>query len=382
LARAAVGCFRSCQSIAGRARNVNNTVTGFNVDFGVNLDYFSRMKQLGLFVCISAVGALAAWAAAQTSYHLARTFKIGGEGGWDMLAVDNANRHLFVSHASQVEVIDLENGKLIKAIKNTPGVHGIAIASKLDRGFITCGSSNEVVVFDLKSLNILSRVPVGTGPDAILFDPFSKRIFTIDRHGASVTVIDAATGSVVGTIPDMDMPESAVADGMGAVFVPLENKDVVVRIDTATMKVTATWPLAPCKSPSSMAMDQKSHRLFVGCHSELMVVVDVGTGRVVAQAPIAPGVDDSAFDSKSAMVFETAIDGRVTIIHEDSANTYSVVGTVATATGARNIALDPKTHNLYLSVADFGPAPAPTKNNPTPRPSIVPDTFRVLEIVP
>jgi DNA-binding beta-propeller fold protein YncE len=315
-------------------------------------------------------------------YRVSRSLKIGGEGSWDYLAVDEANRHLFVSHATQVEVIDLESGKLIKAIKDTPGVHGIAIASKPGRGFISCGRANSVLVFDLKTLAEISRVPAGEGPDAIMFDSASNRVFAMNGHGASATVIDAEKASVVGTIPLGGKPEFTVADGKGAAFVNLEDKDSVSRYDTAKMEVTATWPLAPCKGPGSMALDKKSNRLFIGCGNDLMVVVDPATGKVVAQAPVGHGVDAAVFESHAGLIFESSGDGKVTILHEDSPDKYTVVATVATPKGAKTMTRDPKTHNMYLSVADFGPMPAATKETPKPKAPVIAGTFRVIELVP
>jgi len=315
-------------------------------------------------------------------YRAARTLHIGGEGGWDYLAVDEANRHLFVSHATQVEVVDLESGKLVGTIKDTPGVHGIAIAAKPGLGFISCGKANTVVVFDLKTLAEKSRVPTGEGPDAIMFDSVSNRVFANNGHGSSITVIDAEKASVLGTVPLTGKPEFTVPDGKGAAFVNLEDKDSVSRYDTAKMEVTATWPVAPCKGPGSMAMDKKSNRVFIGCGNDMMVVMDADNGKVVAHAPVGHGVDAAVFDSHSALIFESSGDGKVTILHEDSADKYTVVGTVATATGAKTMARDPKTHNMYLSVADFGPMPAATKETPKPKAPVIAGTFRIIELVP
>ena len=341
------------------------------------------MKLRFLF-CASAVciGGAILWAAGANPYHVARTIKIGGEGGWDYLAVDEANRHLFVSHATQVEVIDLEAAKPVSVIKNTPGVHGVAIAAKPNRGFISCGKENTIVVFDLKTLKEISRVPTGEGPDAIMYDSVSNRVFAMNGHGGSATAIDADKASVVGTITLGGKPEFTAADGKGAAFVNLEDKDAVVRYDTAKLEVTGTWPVAPCKAPGSMAMDKKNSRIFIGCHNDMMVVVDSTNGKVVAQAPVGHGVDAATFDSHSGLVFQSSGDGKVTIVHEDSPDQYTVVGTVVTAAGAKTMARDPKTHNMYLSVADFGPMPSATKENPKPKAPVIPGTFRVIELVP
>jgi YVTN family beta-propeller protein len=319
------------------------------------------------------------FSAGGSAYHAARTFSIGGEGSWDYLAVDEENRHLFVSHFSRVEVIDLSSGNAIGSIADTEGVHGIAIAPKQGRGFITCGNSNSVVVFDLKSLKPITRVPTGEKPDAVMFDPATNRVFAMNGKGNSVTVIDAESNTVLGTIPLGGKPEFTVSNGRGLAFVNLEDKDSVARIDAKAMKVTATWPVAPCSAPGSMAMDRKKDRLFIGCHNDMMVVVDATNGKVVAQTPAGHGIDAAAFEPNKALIFQSSGDGKVTVIHEDSADKYTVMGSVSTAPGAKTMAMDPKTCNLYLSVSDFGQTPAPTRYNPKPKPSIVPGTFRVLE---
>jgi DNA-binding beta-propeller fold protein YncE len=330
----------------------------------------------------AALFALTCLAVTGSSYHVSQSIRIGGEGSWDYLAVDDVNRHLFVSHFSQVEVIDLNTGKPAGVIPGTPGVHGIAVAPKQGRGFITCGNANNVVVFDLKSLEIVSRVPTGGKPDSILFDPASNRVFAMNGKDGSSTVIDAVSASVLGTIQLGGKPEFTVADGKGKAFVNLEDKDAVARFDTAKMQVTATWPVSPCKAPGSMAIDRKSNRLFIGCHNDLMVVVDTESGKVVAEAPVGHGVDAAAFDSQNALIFQSSGDGKVTVVHQDAADKYSVVGSVTTAPGAKTMTIDPKTHYLYLSVADLGPAPAATAETPNPKPSIVPGTFRVIMLVP
>lgn len=339
------------------------------------------MKQILLFTIV-ALGASAGWAATETTYHLGRTLPIGGEGGWDFLAVDSANQHLFVSHATQVEVVDLTSGKRIGTIAGTEGVHGIAIAPKAGKGFITCGKLNAVLVFDLKSLAVWARVPTGQGPDAVMYDGATNRVFAMNGKDQSATVIDATTNEVVLTLPLGGKPESAISAGKNVAYVNLEDKDAVARFDTQELKVTATWPLAPCKGPASIARHRETNRLFVGCHNDMMVAVDMTNGKVVAQAPIGHGVDAAAFDKDKGLIFQATGDGKLTVIHEDTPDTYSVVQTVATRPRAKTVAIDGKTGNLYLSIADFGDAPAPTEDNPKPKQPVVKGTFRVLEIVP
>jgi DNA-binding beta-propeller fold protein YncE len=337
-------------------------------------------------VCKMATGiallTLTCFAVTGSSYRLSRSIRIGGDGSWDYLTVDDLNHRLFVSHFSQVEVIDLNTGKQAGVIPGTSGVHGIAIAPQQGRGFITCGNANTVVVFDLKTLEIVSRLPTGGKPDAVMFDPTSKRVFAMNGKDSSATVIDGVKASVVETFPLGGKPEFTVADGKGSAFVNLEDKDAVARFDTVRMQVTATWPVAPCKAPGSMAIDRKSNRLFIGCHNDLMVVLDAENGKVVAQAPVGHGVDAAVFDPENALIFQSSGDGKVTVIHEESADRYAVVSTLATAPGAKTMTIDLRTKYLYLSVADLGPAPAATQDNPNPKPSIIPGTFRILEFVP
>jgi YVTN family beta-propeller protein len=344
--------------------------------------YADGMKKIFLLTCIAALGASAAWAGTETSYHPGRTLKIGGEGGWDFLAVDSANRHLFVSHATQVEVIDLDSGKRVGTIPGTDGVHGIAIASKAGKGFITCGKLNAVLVFDLKSFAVWARVPTGQGPDAVMYDAATNRVFAMNGKDQSATVIDATANAVVATLPLGGKPESAIAADNHVAFVNLEDKDAVVRFDTQELKVTAVWPVSPCKSPASIARHRETNRLFIGCHNDMMAVVDMTNGKVVGQAPIGHGVDAAAFDKGKGLIFQASGDGKLTVVHEDTPDSYSVVQTVNTPQRAKTVAIDGKTGNLYLPVADLGEAPAATQDNPKPKQPVLKDTFRVLEIVP
>lgn len=342
------------------------------------------MKKTFLLSCIVAFGASAGWAAtiSNSNYHLGRTLQIGGEGGWDFLSVDEANQHLFVSHATQVDVLDLDSGKRVGTIHGTDGVHGIAIASAVGKGFITCGKLNSVLVFDLKTFAVWARVPTGLGPDAVMYDSATNRVFAMNGKGQSATVIDATTNEVVATIPLGGKPEAVMQIGKNIAFVNLEDKDAVARIDTKEAKVTHTWKLAPCKGPTSMARHREVNRMFIGCGNDLMVVMDMTTGKVVAQAPIGHGVDAAAFDKGKGLIFEATGDGKLTVIHEDSPDSYSVAQTVTTQPGAKTVAINGKNGNLYLPVADYGPAPEPTTENPAPKKPILPNTFRVLEIVP
>jgi DNA-binding beta-propeller fold protein YncE len=325
------------------------------------------------------VAAGAAAAAAPEGYHLDKTFPVPGDGGWDYLTVDAAARRVYVSHATQVDVLDADSGEVTGTIPNTPGVHGIAVAPDLGRGFISNGRADTVAIFDLKTLKrIGDDVATGKNPDCILYDPFTKRVFAFCGRGGSATVIDAAEGKVIGTIDLGDKPEFAATDGSGNVFVNLEDKDILLKIDAKKMTVLERWPLAPGKTPAALAMDAKGGRLFVGCHSKVGLVVNAETGKVVADLPIGEGVDAAAFDPETGLAFFSCGDGTVTAIHEDKEGKYTVVETIKTKQRSRTMALDPKTHDLFLPSADFKPAPAGGANNPRQRPSMVPGTFAVL----
>ncbi len=324
------------------------------------------------------IAAATAIAAAGPGYKVVKTYKLGGEGGWDYLTADASARRLYISRATHVIVLDLDSGKNVGDIKDTPGVHGIALAPELGRGFTSNGREGTVSVFDLKSLATSNKVKVGDNPDAILYDPATKRIFTFNGRSQDATAVDAEKGTVLGTIKLDGKPEFAASDGNGGVFVNIEDKNELVAIDPAKLEVKSKWPLAPCESPSGLSMDKKNRRLFVGCDNKMMAVVNADTGKVLATPVIGDGVDATAFDDETGLAFASCGEGVMSIIHEDSPDKFSVAENVPTQSGARTMALDSKTHNLYTVTANFGPPPAPTADNPHPRRSIVPDTFVVL----
>jgi DNA-binding beta-propeller fold protein YncE len=306
-----------------------------------------------------------------------------GEGGWDYLFADSATRTLYVTHGSEVVVIDLDSAKPVGKIIGLDRIHGVAIADDLNRGFISDGAANEVVVFDTKSNSEIQRVKAGTNPDAIVYDTFSKRVFAFNGGSQNATVIEAATGKVAGTIGLGGKPEFSVSDGKGNLYVNIEDKSELARINPATMEVEKRWPLAPCEEPSGLAMDGANKRLFSVCSNQKMAVVDADTGKVVATVPIGNGPDAAVFDQGKGLIFSSnGQDGTITVVNEDSPNKYSVVETTGTARSARTMTLDSKTHNLYLSSAQLGAPPAATVDNPHPRPKIVPGTFRVLVVSP
>jgi DNA-binding beta-propeller fold protein YncE len=307
--------------------------------------------------------------------------KVGGEGGWDYLTVDAAARRLYITRSTRVMVLDADTLKPVGEIPDTPGVHGVAIASSLGRGFTSNGKAGTATIFDLKSLKRIVDVKVsGENPDAILFDDFTKRVFTFNGNGQNATAIEAATGKILATIPFGGKPEFAATDLHGRVFVNIEDKSEVAEIDAEKLVVLHRWPLAPCEEPSGMAIDRAHARLFIGCSNEMMAVLDSSTGRVVTTLPIGKGVDANAFDSETGLAYSSNGDGTLTIVHEDSPDRFSIVANVATQKGARTMALDEKTHRVFLVTAEFGPAPAPSAEHPHPRPSIVPESFVILTV--
>ena len=318
--------------------------------------------------------------AADPGLHVVKTYKLGGEGGWDYLKLDPDSRRLYISHSTHVIVIDADSGKSVGDIPDTPGVHGIALAPELGRGFTSNGREGMVTIFDLTTLKPISKVKVGENPDAILFDPATKRVFTFNGKSNDSTAIDGATGKVVGTISLGGKPEFAVSTGTGELFVNLEDKSELLSLDPKDLKVKSRWPLAPCQEPSGLALDAKNRRLFAGCDNKMMAVVNADTGKVITTLPIGDGVDANAFDPETGFAFASCGEGVLTVAHEDSPDKFSVVQNVPTEKGARTMALDPKTHDVFLVTAKFGTPPAPTQDQPHPRPPILPDSFVVLVV--
>jgi DNA-binding beta-propeller fold protein YncE len=321
--------------------------------------------------------AVSAFAAAP-GYHVVKTYKLGGEGGWDYLALDGASRRLFLSRGTHVMVIDADSGKPVGDIPDTPGVHGIAFAPEFGRGFTSNGREGTVTIFDLKTLKPITKVKVGENPDAILYDPASKRVFTFNGRSHDSTAIDAATGKVVGTIPLDGKPEFAVSDGKGEIFDNLEDKSELVAIDSSKLEVKSRWPLAPCESPSGLAIDREHRRLFSGCENKVMAIVDADSGKVITTLPIGRGVDATRFDPETGLAFASCGEGVLTVIREESPDKFSVAENVPTQPGARTMELDEKTHDVFLVTAKFGPMPPATEGQRFRRPPILPDSFVVL----
>jgi DNA-binding beta-propeller fold protein YncE len=321
--------------------------------------------------------------AADPSYRVARTIAAGGEGGWDYLVVDAAARRLYVSRGARVEVRNADTGAAEGEIPNTEGVHGIALAPDLGRGFTSNGRANTITIFDPKTLATIGTVKVtGENPDAILYDPFSRRVFAFNGRTANVTAVEGATGVVAGTIDVGGKPEFAVTDLAGRVYVNIEDKNEIVALNPKTLRVEAHWPLAGCDAPTGLAIDVKTRRLFAGCGNQTLVVLGAADGRFVAKLPIGKGTDAVAFDPDSSLVFSSNGDGTLTVVHEDSADAYRVVQNLATKEGARTMALDPKTHAIFLPAARWEAGPPATAENPRPRRKMVAGSFELLVAAP
>jgi YVTN family beta-propeller protein len=312
------------------------------------------LKLLPLLIFALSLSLLAASAQTAGGYHVLKKIAIPGEGSWDYLTVDESARRLYVSHGTQVEVLDVDSGAIVGKIANTPGVHGIAIAPDLERGFVSNGQSSTVTIFDLKTLKTIADVPTGKKPDAIIYDPATSRVFAFNGGSNSATAFQAADGKVAGTVDLGGGPEFAVADGSGYVYDNLEDESLVLKINSRSLKVEQRWPTSPCASPSSMAMDRPSRLLFVGCRSKVMAVMNADTGQVITTLPIGDHVDATAFDPDSRLIFNSNGEGTITVIHQDSPDKYSVVENVKTLPRAKTMALDPKTHQLFLSTAEAG----------------------------
>jgi YVTN family beta-propeller protein len=317
--------------------------------------------------------------AAEVSHHLLNTIPVGGEGGWDYLSVDAAGRRLYVSHGNSVVVIDIDKNAVVGEIADTPGVHGLAPAPDLQRGFVSNGRENKASIVDLKTLQTLSKVETGQNPDGMLYEPGQQEAYMFNGRSESATVIDGKASKVVATIPLGGKPEFGSADPKaGRVYDNLEDKSEVVAIDTKSHKVVDRWPIAPGEEASGMAIDLDHHRLFLGCGNKMMVMMDSNNGKVVGSVPIGQGVDANAFDPGTQLAFASCGDGTVTIAHEDSPDKLTVVQTLITEPRARTMTLDPKTHRIYLASAKFEAPSEPPAAGQRQRPKMVPGSFKIL----
>jgi DNA-binding beta-propeller fold protein YncE len=303
----------------------------------------------------------------ESGYQLLNTIKVGGEGGWDYLTMDAASRRLYLSRSNRVIVVDVDKGKVVGEVKNTPGIHGIAVAPKRKKGYTSNGGDSTVTVFDLQTLKEISRLKVGKRPDPIIYDPASDRVFTFNASGMDATAIDSVTDKVVGTVKLGGRPEFAVADEKGMIYVNIISKNEVVAFDAKELKVKDRWPLAPGEKPSGIAMDRVKRRLFVTCRNEKMVILDADKGKVVGTVTIGKGTDACAFDPGTGLAFSSNGDGTLTIVAEKQ-DEYHVLANVKTQDRAKTMALDPKTHKVFLPAVKY------KAGGRTPEP----DTFAIL----
>ena len=336
------------------------------------------MKRI-LALILAAAAIAAVPAAAQKSYKLADRTKLGGEGGWDYLTYQAGADRLFITRGTHVMVVDTKTLKPTADITDLQGVHGVAIAPELGKGYITSGGDNMLAIFDLKTLKVLDKVKVGERPDAILYDPSAKRVYTFNAKTQDSTAVDATTGKVIGSVPLGGKPEAGVTDGKGNVYVNIEDRSEIVRIDTTKLTVVEHYPMAGCEEPSALAFDAVHRRLFAGCASKVVAVVNPDSGKLVTTVDIGGGVDAGTFSPKTQQIFMSCgADGVVTVIHEDSPDKYSVVQNVPTAKGARTMALDEASNTVYTVTAQFDPTPPPAGQ----RRKMLPDTFELLVVRP
>jgi hypothetical protein len=330
---------------------------------------------MALGFCVCALPLSAAPSPGASGYKVIKTVPVGGEGGWDYVYVDSGARRVYVSRGTHTVVMDADTYAVVGDIPDTQGVHGIAIASDLGRGFTSNGRSNDVTIFDLKTLKPIGNVKTDANPDAIVYDPVSKRVFTFNGRGKNTTAINAADGTVAGTLALGGKPEFAAVDGKGSIFVNNEDTSEIIEINAQKITETHRWPLAPCKSPSGLAMDTKNRRLYSVCDDKVSVVVNADTGKVVATPEIGNGPDAAAFDPESNEFFASCGEGVLTVVHQDSAEKYTVVENVPTKRSARTMGLDLKTHNIFMPAADFDP-PAPGER----RGKMKPDSFVIVVV--
>jgi len=302
----------------------------------------------------------------------------GGKEYWDYITFDTSTRRLYISHNTEVKVVDADSGALVGSIPDLKRVHGIALVSHLGRGFVSDGGADEAVVFDLKTLKVTNHIKTGGNPDCIIYDPASKHIFTMNGKTNDASVIDPSSLTVVATIPMGGRPEYAVADGKGMIYDNIEDKNEVVALDSRANTIKARWPIAPAEEATAMDMDVLHKRLFIGGRNKLLAIMDADTGKVRQTFPIGSGVDTNIYEPETGLLFTAVREGALHIFHEDSPDKFTAVETIKTEFGARNMALDPKTDKLFIDTADFGPAPAATAEQPHPQPAPVPGTFRLL----
>jgi YVTN family beta-propeller protein len=336
------------------------------------------------FLALLLLGAFVLAMAGESGYHLLKKYSFGAAVGstneyFDYLTVDSAARRVYLSHGTEVKVIDADSGTVVGNMTGFKQNHGIAIVDEFGRGFITDGGQGKVIIFDPKTLKVISEAKAENDADCVIYDPVSKRVFVMNGHSHSATVIDAKSGDVVGTINMGGAPEFEVTDGKGTVYDNLEDTSEIVAIDSSTLKIKSRWPVAPAGTPTSLAMDIEHRRLFIsGRNPQMLVVMDADSGKVIQSFPITAGADANVYEPETGLLFAATREGMIHIFHEDTPDKFSVVDSVKTEYGAKTLALDTKTHNLFLPTADFGAPPAPTAAQPHPNPPAIPGTFRLL----
>jgi DNA-binding beta-propeller fold protein YncE len=345
----------------------------------------TTLKTFGLSVrWLVLFAALASPLAAADSYHVIKRIPIPGDSGWDYITADTEGRRLYVPHGTEVVVLDLDSGDIVGKITGQKGVHGVAVAREFGHGFISATDPGSITMFDLKTLAVLDKARVGDDPNGIIYDPKTQRVFSADRGSKRITAIDAKTGKIAGTIDDLGgRTEHLASDEAGHVFLNMQDVGKLHKLDAQGLKVMETWTVAPpCGQPSSMDIDRAHNRIFIGCRSGLLAVVDGATGRIIATQPIGINVDALQFDPKTGLIYVSTGggEGALSIFHQESPDTYSLVANVKTLPGARTMALDQKTGRVYLPVADVGPRPGPTPATPNPRAPMLPGTFSVLVV--
>jgi len=334
------------------------------------------MKNMKFTLCLVAT-IIGMNLSAQSNYSTVSKIHVAGDGGWDYISVDGLNGRIFASHSIVAQAIDIKTGKLAGTIPNTNGIHGIAIAAELNKGFTSNGRDSSVTVFNLKTLKVITRIKINAkNPDAILYDPFSRKIFTFNGGSSNSTVIDAKENKVLFNIALDGKPEFSVTDGSGKIFVNIEDKSCINVINSSTLQVEKRWSIAPGEEPSGLAFDAKTHRLFSVCSNKLMVITDSETGKVIASLPIGDRCDGVAFDPEYKRAYSSNGEGTITVVQETDKDNFKILETITTQRGARTITIDKATHHLYLPTAEY--ETAPTENNR--RPAIKPDSFVILDI--
>lgn len=334
-------------------------------------------------LCVLLLGAARSMADAPSGYAVDDKIRLDGDLGWDLLAVDDSTGRIFLSHGDRIDVADARTGAQVGSVSGLKGAHGVALVPDLNRGFATSGKDSTVVEFDLKTLAVVARIPAGGAkPDAILFDPASRRVFVGLAGSNALSAIDASTSKLVGTVHLDGNPELMAVDGKGKLYVAVENRSQVVTVDARTLSKLSTWPLAPGEEPTGLALDEANGRLFTGCDNHMVVVLDATSGKVITHLPVGDHVDGVAFDPGLGRAYVSAGDGTLTVVQEDGKDSFRVLETVKTRKGAKTLAVDSRTHHVYLPTAQYGPVPAATAESPKPKAPILPGTFVVLDVHP